>query len=202
MGALAFAAQGFGRQNWGVLSLVLTGFLMLIMKPLLILDLGFQLSFLATAGLILIRPIIEKTWPFTILGRTPLLGESFTTTLSAQLATLPPILANFGYWSFLSILANALVLWTIPWIMGIGGLAGVLGLIFKPLGQLLSFATYPFLFYFEKITFLFARFPFFSLEIGKFSFFLSLSYFSFLTAVLLWLTKHRKEDKANGEPEG
>lgn len=186
MGALAFTAQSFGRQNWTTLSLVLAGFSMLFINPFLVFDLGFQLSFLATSGLIFIQPILEKIRMTRPVVEIPLLGQSLTTTLAAQIATLPVILANFGYYSFLSIFANSLILWTIPWIMGIGGIAGILGLIFKPAGLLLSLIAYALLAYFEKIAFLFARLDFLSLKIDIFPFFFSLAYFSFLVAVLIW----------------
>lgn len=191
MGSLALLAQTLGKQNWAAFSLFLACFLMLLVKPLLILDLGFQLSFLATAGLIFIKPVLDKIKGITLLSKIPLLGESFTTTLSAQLATLPPILANFGYYSMLSVLANALVLWTIPWIMGLGAVAGIGGLVFAPLGQMLSLVVYSFLFYFETVASFFGRFEFFSLGPGGFSFFFSLAYFCFLSAFLLWVSKAR-----------
>lgn len=199
MGSLAFSAQTFGRQNWVVLSLVLTGFLMLLVKPLLLFDLGFQLSFLATAGLIFVKPRLETLGPMVNLKEIPFFGESLTTTLSAQIATLPLILTNFGYYSIFSILANTLVLWTIPWIMGIGGVAGILGLLLKPLGQILSLVVYSLLFYFEKISLLFSKFTLFSLEASGFSLFFSLAYFSFLIALLFWLAKGRKDKVSRGE---
>lgn len=198
MAFLALAAQAFGRQNWGVLTLFLTGFLMLLAQPLLLFDLGFQLSFLATAGLILVKPILEKTSGIAFLAQIPLIGGGLTTTLSAQLATLPPILANFGSYFFLSLLTNALVLWSVPWIMGGGVLVGIAGLIFKPAGQLLAFLVYPFLFYFEKITLFFAKIDLFSLQISHFPFFFSLAYFSFLVAFLFYLKKRGQKDGKMG----
>lgn len=190
MGSLAFLAQVFGRQTWVVLSLILSAFLMLFISPPLIFDLGFQLSFLATAGLIFIKPVIEKIGPVGFLARTPFVGESLTTTLSAQIATLPLILTVFGIYSPFSILTNVLALWTIPWIMAIGGIAGIAGLLFQPLGQILSWATYVFLYYFETIVTLFSRLP--SWQIGKPSLFFLLSYFSFLVMILVWLVQDQK----------
>lgn len=194
MGSLAFLAQVFGRQNWVVFSLILSAFLMLFISHLLIFDLGFQLSFLATAGLIFIKPVIEKAKPTRFLSKASFLGESLTTTLAAQIATLPLILSAFDIYSPFSILTNVLVLWTIPWIMAIGGIAGILGLFFYPLGQILSWAVYIFLYYFEVIVALFSRLP--SWQIGKPSVFFSLSYLSFLAMFLVWFTQTRK-DRSN-----
>lgn len=196
MGILALISQAFGRQNLAILSLIFAGLLMLIISPLLVFDLGFQLSFLATSGLILVKPIIEKCLGIRFLGRIPLLGESLVTTLSAQLTTFPLILATFGYYSWLSLLANAFILWTVPWIMGFGGLAGVIGLLIKPLGQALALISYPLLFYFEKMAALFAQINLFSFETQSLSPFLIIAYFFLLTSGLLWLKK--EQEKING----
>lgn len=186
MSGLALTAQGFGRQNWGVLSLFLAGYIMLLIKPSLISDLGFQLSFLATAGLLLVKPALSK------LERLPLLGESFTTTLAAQLAVLPLLLGTFGQYSLLSLLTNTLVLWTIPWIMGFGAVVGVAGLIFPALGQILAFLLYPFLFYFEIIVGFLGKLGWFSLKSGKFSWSLAFGYWLILAAILWWGERRRR----------
>lgn len=192
MGSLAVAAQSLGRQSWAALSLAISGSLMLFVSPTLLSDLGFQLSFLATGGLIFIKPQIDKLGPIGFLAKMPVFGESVTTTLSAQLMTLPLILATFGGYSPFSILTNSLVLWTIPWIMGIGGIAGIFGLLFEPLGQLVSFGSYPFLYYFERVVYLFAHFPFW--QVSKVPTFFWLAYFSFLMSGLIFLAQKQKKE--------
>lgn len=185
MAVLTLGAQAFGRQSWGVLSLFLAGYLMLLVKPTLFFDVGFQLSFLATAGLLLIKPVL------TFLTKIPLLGEDLATTLAAQIATLPLLFATFGQYSLLSILTNTLVLWTIPFIMGFGGVMGVLGLIFKPFGQILAILVYPFLFYFEKVTVFWGSLNLFAVKLENFPGSLSCGYFLLLTAILLWWYKRK-----------
>lgn len=53
MGSLTLFSVIFGRQNWSLLSLVLAVGIMLVLNPPWITDLGFQLSVLATLGIIL-----------------------------------------------------------------------------------------------------------------------------------------------------
>lgn len=137
MGILVFSAQIMGRQTLAVNGLALAGFIMLFMDPTLISDIGFQLSFTATAGILFIK-------------RVP-------TTIAAQLATLPILLSNFGIYSIYSILVNGLVLWVVPILMMVGGIGALLGLIFAPLGQLLIYLCYPLLLYFENIVNLFGK---------------------------------------------
>jgi len=156
MGALVFSSQILGRQSLGAYGLFLTGFIMLFISPLLILDVGFQLSFAATAGLLYIRPLFNRTERFSSLAKRFPLAEDFFITFSAQIATLPILLATFGTYSLWSILVNALVLWTIPTLMILGGFGAILGMVFHPLGSILIYLCLPFLLFFQKIVMFFA----------------------------------------------
>ncbi len=137
MGILVFSAQIMGRQTMAVIGLFLAGFAMLFISPGLISDIGFQLSFTATAGILFIK-------------RLP-------STVAAQIATLPILLANFGTYSIYSVLVNGLVLWTVPILMVVGGTGALIGLIFTPFGQLIIYLCYPLLIYFEKIVDFFGK---------------------------------------------
>lgn len=174
MGSLVFVAQMIGRQNLASYSLFLTGFAMLFVSPNLINDIGFQLSFMATVGLLYLKPYFDKS----------ILGKAFGTTIAAQVATLPILLANFGTYSLLSILVNALVLWTIPILMIIGSLGAMIGLILQPFGQFILYFSLPFLLYFEKIVDVFALFPGL-ITIATFPWQLIAGYYSLLLAFLL-----------------
>lgn len=155
MGALVFSSQILGRQSLGAYGLFLTGFIMLFISPLLILDVGFQLSFTATAGLLYIRPLFNRVGRFNGLSKKFPLTEDFFITFSAQIATLPILLATFGTYSLWSIVVNVLVLWTIPTLMILGGAGAILGMIFEPLGSILVYLCLPFLLFFQKIVMFF-----------------------------------------------
>lgn len=142
MGIIVFSAQIMGRQALAVNGLLLAGFTMLFVSPSLISDIGFQLSFAATLGILYIKPIFQKKEG---------IGSNVLTTIAAQLGTLPILLANFGTYSIYSVLVNGLILWTIPILMVIGGIGAIIGLIYMPLGQLIIYLSYPLLLYFEKI---------------------------------------------------
>lgn len=150
MGIIVFSAQILGRQALAVNGLFLAGFVMLFIDPTLLSDIGFQLSFTATLGLIIV-PKIKK------IGKIWVIGDDVNTTIAAQIATLPILLANFGTYSIYSILVNGLVLWTVPILMVIGGLGTILSFILAPLGQLLIYLSYPLLLYFEAIVNIFGK---------------------------------------------
>jgi len=60
MGILVFSSQVLGRQNLAAYGLFLAGFIILMISPLLISDVGFQLSFTATLGLLHIGPLFKR----------------------------------------------------------------------------------------------------------------------------------------------
>ena len=137
MGSLAYFGQVLGRQNDGMRLLLVAVLVMLTIEPLLIFDIGFQLSVAATLGLILISPILKK-----ILGRVWGVGNDIAETTAAQLAVWPILVISFGNMSLFGILVNSLILWLVPIIMGLGAVMAVGGLVFWPIGRLFGWLTY------------------------------------------------------------
>ena len=147
----AFLAQIFGRINsvWRTLSL--SCLIMLAINPLYLNDLGFILSFVATSSLVLFQKRVEKRIMFV----PKIIRESLSTTLAAQIGVTPILFASFGQFNLLSPLINVLVLWTVPFIMVIGLVGGVVGLIIPFLGRLILYLSYPLTWWFIKIVSLF-----------------------------------------------
>lgn len=128
MGGLLIIARARDRIYGVSNALILAGVLMLFFNPrLLRYDAGFQLSFLATLGLIYISPHFEK-W-FSKVPDVFSLRSNLAATLSAQAATLPVLLFSFGRISVVSPLANVLILPAIPPTMLFGFLAGIAGFV-------------------------------------------------------------------------
>jgi len=135
MGLYALVARQFGRLPSPSHGLLLTAGIMVALEPrILAYDIGFQLSFLATAGIFYIVPIIEHWLPR--FSKIPVLGETFSMTVSAQIAVLPLLIYYFHSISIVSLPVNLLVLPLIPFIMISGFIAGVFGLVIPILGQL------------------------------------------------------------------
>jgi competence protein ComEC len=143
MGLLVFGAGLLGRQQIAIFAIGISGYLLLLWQPSFLFDVGFQLSFMATLGIMFIKPLIPVQDNF--------ITESFTTTLAAQIGTVPILLGVFGQIGLLSVLVNALVLWTVPLLMIFGSLAAIIGLVFPFIGQLLLYPVLPFLVYFESV---------------------------------------------------
>lgn len=157
MGILSFGAMIMGRQSAGLYTLAITGWGMIFLLPELITDISFQLSFLSTFGIITVKPILDK---LIGLKKIMLLKEDITTTLSAQIATFPVMLASFGSYSLLSLPVNILLLWTVPPIM----LSGILGLFASVISPILAkpivLLAYPMLYYFTFIVDIMSGFDF------------------------------------------
>lgn len=139
MGSIAFSAQELGKLPSAWRALALTGAVMLIFRPEWIADIGFILSFVATGSLLLFQARLGN-----FLKAVPaILREGLSTSLAAQIGVTPILFVTFGQFNLLSPIANALVLWTVPLIMVISGLAGLFGLIFPGLARLTLYLTYP-----------------------------------------------------------
>lgn len=135
MGILVLIAYQSGRFYSMTNSIVFAAALMILFNPkILRFDLGFQLSFLATLGLIYISPLLEKK--FERIPRLWTFKENFIATLSAQIMVFPLILFNFKNFSLLSLPANILILPFIPMTMFFGFISGILGLIWEIFGQI------------------------------------------------------------------
>ncbi len=191
MGILVFTSQIMGRQSnagWGV---VLAGFIMLFINPALLFDVGFQLSFLATIGLIYISPLFYQSRPLRGILDRSLIGGDAVTTICAQIITLPILVITFGTYSPVSILVNALTLWTVPIIMVLGGISALLGIVFEPLGRIMTYSMIPFLAYFEaSVNWFGTRIPQYS--VGNVPFAIVGGYYLCLSAVVYYMRNRNK----------
>ena len=181
MAIMIFIGQLLGREVNPGRFLCLAAMMMLLIEPLILFDIGFQLSFAATGGLIWFHPLLLKK--LSVLGRAPILGEGLLVTLSAQLATLPVLLVNFGQFSWLSPLVNALVLPLIPLLMIFGFVIAFLSFFSNLLGQLLSWFVWPFLTWFVGVVEFFGKFSWINLEIGKIFWGWAVLYYLFLVFI-------------------
>ncbi len=128
MGGLLILARREGRFYQITNAIIFAGAAMLFFNPYLLrYDAGFQLSFLATLGLVYLAPHFNK-W-FSHLPNFLSFRANLAATLSAQIMTLPVILFGFGRFSLIAILANVLILPVIPLTMLFGFLAGLMGLV-------------------------------------------------------------------------
>lgn len=127
MAVLALFARTTGRRYDVLRILIFSFFAMLLWNPYqLMYDPGFQFSFMATLGLILLSPHLESR---LVKIHNDSLREIVSSTLSAQIFVLPILLYQTGNLSLVSIPANVFALVAVPPAMLFSFIAGIAGII-------------------------------------------------------------------------
>jgi competence protein ComEC len=109
MFTFVIVAKAINRNSNIYNTLALSAFLLLLIDPMLIMDVGFQLSYVAVLGIVYLHPkiyqsidfksaIVEKAWEYTSLS------------LAAQLATFPLGLLYFHQFPVYFLISNYLVI--------------------------------------------------------------------------------------------
>jgi competence protein ComEC len=211
MGSLALFARQVGRRQTALNTLLAVAMVMCLWNPLYIWDVGFQLSFFATLGLILYATpfsefanrIITKYVPASTGEKAAeLFSEFVLLTLAAQLTTIPIMAYQFGRISLVSFIANPFILPPQPAVMIIGGLAVLLSLVWLPLGQIVAWVAYPFVVYTIRMVELFDRVPHGTVFLGDFSIWIVILFYVALFAVTLNWSSFREWIRSLGQRAG
>lgn len=128
--------QLFKRKNNVEYSLVTSMFVLLLIKPMFLFDVGFQLSYLAVFGIVWVQPKLYKLWK-PKLKIVDKLWQLFTVSLSAQAGILPISLYYFHQFPSLFVLSNLVI---IPFLGGIllGGIIIIILALTNLLPQFLA----------------------------------------------------------------
>jgi competence protein ComEC len=198
MGGLWIVAVWTGRPGFALNALFFSGVALSLINPLILWDVGFQLSFMATLGLIVLVPPLEHA-TFSLLQRRlrtqhlglamALISEMLIITLAAQIITGPLIVYHFGRLSLVSLLSNLLILPAQPPIMIVGGLAALAGMLWTPLGQALGWLVWLPLAWSVAVVEQTARLPLASLDFGQFPLWLMLLAYAAIAAGIWWLKR-------------
>lgn len=144
MGGLTLIAQVLGRPPLAKWFLFMTVVVMLSFSPRLLVDVGFQLSVAATAGILYLELYIRRGL-IAISGKgrriQAILSDYLSPTLAASISTLPIILWYFGKISWISPITNILILPVVPLIMFLTAL-GILCYPVPAVGTLISWVLY------------------------------------------------------------
>jgi len=165
MSLLVLFARGIHRRYDVSRALVFAAFIMLLHNPaILVFDPSFQLSFLATMGLVYVSPIIERG-----LFRAPggSVREILVSTLSTQAFVTPLLLYMTGEFSVVSVLANVAVLPVIPFAMLAGFVSVIVSLVSSTAASLVALIASVTLSYVVRVADVLSGFSFASVSMGS-----------------------------------
>lgn len=153
MGTLLVLAPRIGRVYNVYTALAFAALLMSAADPFLLWDVGFQLSFFGTLGIVQFTPFFMRLLaPIKRLPAGHTIAEMIAVTPSAQIATLPTTVMVFHLFSVIAPLDNLLTVELLAVLLVLGLLICGAGLLFAPLGILFGWAAYPLLWYVIAIT--------------------------------------------------
>ena len=179
---MASIAKLYGREGDGIQVLVVTALVMLIINPLWLGSISFQLSFLATIGVVIVAPELIKSAQFL----PEVLKQDFCVTIAAQMLTAPIIAFYFNQFSVAGLLVNILLLWTIPLIMILGALGLIASLISLKLASIILIVPDILLHYFTTVVAIFNK-PWASTYINTFSIFQLVGIYVLLASIYVWM---------------
>jgi competence protein ComEC len=182
MALLVLLARISGRTYEITIALFVAGFVMVLWNPkILLFDPSFQLSFMATFGLIVLAPKLEQFFGFDCsvfndehkksFTRTSVRGkvrEVFFATLATQIFVLPLLIYMMGEFSIVALPVNLLILLFIPATMLFGFLTMSFGFFGVIASLPFAWITYVLLEYELGVVNLFNTLPFASVSIRSF----------------------------------
>jgi competence protein ComEC len=182
MASLALIARATGRTYDVGRGLILAGVVMILINPfVLVYDVSFQLSFIATVAVIFLAPRIEHYFAFI---KWKWLRDIVAVTFSAYIFVLPFILYKMGNLSLIALPANFLVLPFIPLTMILGFITGFAGLIFFPLSLPFGYLSYFLLHYELAVVSFFSNIPFAAIVLPNFPLTLTLAIYAIFIHIL------------------
>lgn len=195
MGIIVLLSKQFGRRSQVNNVLVLTAAVMLAINPRILFDdAGFQLSFLATIGLVYFVPVVKKY--FEWLPEKLAIRENFTTTMAAIIFTTPLILFQFGRLSILAPIVNILILSFIPFLMTVGFIQLAVSFLWLPFGKVIGWLTWLILEYIIRVVEFFAKLKFAAINIQIDLFWLVFCYIILFT-IIIFNVSRKNEKKVN-----
>jgi len=187
MATIMLLGRMTGRNYLAGRALVIAGLLMIAYDPRVLVDMSFQLSFIATGGVLFLTPKVIN-W-FRFLPMRFGFREMVASTIAATISVLPILLYLTGVLSLISIPANVLILLFIPTAMLLIFITGIFGFISPLLAIPFGFISYLILLYILSVIHFLGSLSFASVTIQSFPLLLTILIYIYL---LWWVFKKTK----------
>ncbi|MBU0477261.1 ComEC/Rec2 family competence protein [bacterium] len=150
------------------ISISLACLVLLFINPYSLFNAGFQLSFIATLGIICLTPILKEVMPLERIKLKPrFLFIAFAVSLSAQISVMPIVAYHFNYLSLWSVFTNILILPIVACILALGLLASVFGTLWIKLAYIFSMPNWILLTILLRLIEIFSSVNFMYFEVQK-----------------------------------
>jgi competence protein ComEC len=196
MATIMLLSRITGRNYIAGRALIIAGLLMVAYDPRVLTDMSFQLSFVATGGVLYLTPKVINWFRFLPLRFG--FREIVASTVAVIIAVMPILLYLTGILSFVSLPANILILLFIPTVMLFIFITGILGFISPILSIPSGFASYLILYYILSVIHFLGSLSFASISILLFPLPLVILIYIFL---LWWVFKREKSSQNNTQKE-
>ena len=161
MSIITIIGLQLGKETDSLTNLSIAAFVILVINPLSLFTPGFQLSFGATTGIIVLFANIKETLSF--LPKS--VGDVAGVTISAQLGVLPFLLYYFGEVSIVCIFTNLIVLPLIGTVIILGIISIISSFIFVPIGIIIGTTNSILLKLIIHFSIFFSKLPFSTIKI-------------------------------------
>lgn len=183
MAVIVLTGKIIMRESDVLTCIALAAIVMLVHNPLVLLNIGFQLSFTATLSLVLFYKEIKEKLRFRLMPE--LVADVLAATLAAQIGVLPISVYHFNQISLISVLSNLLVVPLTQVVTILGFLIALVGQVSLPLAQLAGYVNCSLLSFILFVTKITAELPFAVIKVATPSIlFVALYYVAVL--FLLW----------------
>lgn len=187
MATIMLLGRMTGRSYDAGRALVVAGLLMVAYDPRVLVDMSFQLSFIATGGVLFLTPKVMNWFKFMPMRFG--MRETLATTVAATISVLPILLYLTGVLSLVSLPANILILLFIPTTMLFVFITGILGFISPILSIPFGFISYLILWYILSVIHFLGSLSFASVTIHSFPLLLTILTYVFL---LWWVFGNKR----------
>ena len=193
MALIAVFARMSHRIYLGERALAVTAIVLVVWNPwTLCFDPSFQLSALATLGLILFTPLFTRL--FARVPETAGVREILASTCGTQLMVLPLLLYQNGTLSVVALPANIVALIPVPLAMLFSAIAALGGIVLGTSGAWIALPAYALLWYIATVAHLFAAIPFAAVTIPAFGFlWVVLAYAALIFVYIVYVPKGEYE---------
>lgn len=196
-----FVGKSLGRTYDAKSAMALSGLILMVQNPRVMIQSGFLLSFGAVIGIAYVVPILQEVLPDNnksvsnkiIFRLKQMLGKALILSISVNLTILPVISYFFYEISFYSVVLNLLVIPLLSFVVLLSLFGGILGIIYLPLGEFLMGSVTCILRFYQVLCEWFGSLPYSTFLLGKMELEKMVMYYLVLGVVLFCYNKFQRK---------